>query len=108
MAQLSVDVPHALGQNEAARRFKERLATARKEYGDRLSEFREEWQDHTVSFAFRAMGFAVSGHLAVGPDKVRLQASLPLAVMVFKSTIEKRIRQEVGELLAASPGAASG
>jgi hypothetical protein len=108
MAKLSVDVPHALSQDEVARRFKEKLVAARTEYQDRLSDFHEEWQDHTVSFAFRAMGMAVSGNIAVGADKVRLQASLPLAVMMFKSTIEKRIRQELGELLAASPGAASG
>lgn len=108
MAKLSVDIPHALGQDEAARRFKERLAAAQTEYKDRLSEFHEEWRDHTLSFAFRAMGLAVSGNLAVGPDKVRLQASLPLAVMVFKSTIEKQIRQEFATLLAVSPSAAGG
>ncbi len=50
------------------------------------------------------MGLAISGNIAVEPGKVRLQASLPLAVMVFKSTIEKRILQEFGELLAVSPG----
>jgi hypothetical protein len=108
MAKLSVDVPHAIGQDEAARRFKEKLAAARKEYQDRLTEFHEEWQEHTLSFAFRAMGMAVSGNIAVGPDTIRLQASLPLAVMVFRSTIEKRVRQEIDELLAAAPGAANG
>ena len=108
MAQLSVDVPHALSQDEAAGRFKEKLATARTEYHDQLSDFREQWQDHTLSFAFRAMGMAISGNIAVEPGKVRLRASLPLAVMVFKSTIEKRVRAEIAELLAVSPGATSG
>jgi hypothetical protein len=108
MAQLSVNVPHVLSQTEAARRFKERLAAGKAEYRDQLSEFHEQWQDHTLSFAFRAMGLAISGNIAVEPGKVRLQASLPLAVMVFKSTIEKRILQEIGELLAVSPGAANG
>ena len=108
MAQLSVDVPHALSQDEAAGRFKEKLAAARTEYHDQLSEFHEEWQDHTLSFAFRAMGLAVSGNIAVEPGKVRLRPVFLLAVMIFKSTIEKRVREEIGQLLAVSPGAASG
>jgi hypothetical protein len=106
MAQLSVDVPHVLGQDEAARRFKERLAAARTEYHDQLSEFQEQWQDHTLSFAFRAMGLAISGKLAVEANTVRLRASLPLAILMFKGAIEKRVREEVGTLLAVSPGAA--
>ena len=108
MAQLSLDVSHSLGQDEAARRFKERLAAARSEYHDQLSDFQEQWQDHTLSFAFRAMGLAISGNLAVEPHTVRLRASLPLAILVFKSVIEKRIREEVGQLLAVSPGTAGG
>ena len=108
MPKLSVDVSHALSLDEVARRFKERLAAARAEYQDRLSDFHEEWQDHTVSFAFRAMGLAVSGRVAVEREKVRLEANLPLAVMMFKGTIEKRLREEVGQLLAVSPGAGAG
>ena len=69
MAQLSVNVPHVLSQTEAARRFKERLAAAKAEYHDQLSEFHEQWQDHTLSFAFRAMGLAISGNIAVAPGK---------------------------------------
>jgi hypothetical protein len=107
MAQLSVDVPHALGQDEAARRFKERFAAARSKYGDQISELREQWQDHTLSFAFRAMGWAISGKLAVEANTVKLQATLPAAIMLFKGAIEKRVRDEVGELLAVSPGSAS-
>jgi hypothetical protein len=106
MAQLSVDIPHALGQDEAARRFKERFAAARSKYGDQISELREQWQDHTLSFAFRVMGWAISGKLAVEADSVRLRASLPAAIILFKSMIEKRVREEVGELLAVSPGSA--
>jgi hypothetical protein len=102
VSQLSVDVPHSLTCDEAARRFKERIAAARAEYRDRLSDFREEWRDHTVSFAFRTLGLGISGTIAVEQDKVRLAADVPLAAMIFRGTIEKRIREEVGRLLAVS------
>ena len=46
------------------------------------------------------MGMAVSGRVAVGPEKVKLDADLPLAAMFFKGAIEDRLRQEVGRVLA--------
>jgi hypothetical protein len=100
MPKLSIDVPHVLSQDEAAQRLKDKFAAVRAEYESQVSEFREEWLDHTFSFAFRALGMAVSGTVAVEPKQVRLAASLPLAAMLFKSAIEERIRQEVGVLLA--------
>jgi tRNA dimethylallyltransferase len=66
-----------------------------------MSEFREEWRDHTFSFAFRTFGLGVSGTIAVEQDSVRLAADLPLAAMVFKGAIEKRVREEVGKLLSS-------
>jgi hypothetical protein len=99
MPQLSMDIPHALERDEAARRLREKFAAVRAEHQDRLSQFREEWHDHTFSFAFHALGMAVSGTVAVEPSRVRLDAHLPLAAMFFKGAIEDRIRQEVGNLL---------
>jgi hypothetical protein len=100
MPKLTLDIPHSLGLDEAARRLKKSLVAARAEHRDRLSEFSEEWRDHTLSFAFKALGFAVSGTLAVERECVRLAATLPLSVMLFKGMIEERIRQEVGRVLA--------
>ena len=101
MPQLSLDIPHVLGLDEAARRLKERFTTARAEYQGHVSDFREEWRDHTFSFAFRALGMAVSGTVAVEQERIRLAAHLPLAAMFLKGAIEDRIRREVGILLAA-------
>ena len=46
-------------------------------------------RDHTFSFAFRTLGMAVSGTVAVEPTRVRLAAALPLAAAFFKGTIEE-------------------
>ena len=100
MPQLSLDIPHALSQDEAARRLKEKFAAAQAEHQDRVSDFREEWQDHTFSFGFKVLGMAVSGSVAVEPEKIRLAAELPMAAALFKGAIEDRIRQEVDTLLS--------
>jgi hypothetical protein len=100
MPRLSLEMPHALGLDEATKRLKDKFAAAMAEHGERLSQFRQEWTDHTLSFAFQAMGMAVSGQVAVGPADVKLDADLPLAAMFFKGAIEDRLRREVGQLLA--------
>jgi hypothetical protein len=101
MPKMSLDVSHGLGQAEAAHRLKAKFAAVRAQYQSQVKELREEWLDHTLTFAFQAMGMAISGTVAVEPEKVRLAANLPFAAMLFKGTIEQRIRQEVGSLLAA-------
>ena len=100
MPRLTVEVPHALGLEVATQRLKDKFAAAMAEHRERLSHFREEWTDHTLLFAFQAMGMAVSGRVAVGPENVKLDADLPMATTFFKGAIEDRLRQEVGRLLA--------
>ena len=103
MPQLLLDIPHSLGQEEATRRLKEKFAAAQSKYLGHVSNFREEWQDHTFSFGFHALGMAVTGTVAVGDTIVKLSTTLPLAAAMFRGTIEQRIRQEVGDLLVAAP-----
>jgi predicted NBD/HSP70 family sugar kinase len=100
MPQLTLAIPHTLGLDEAARRLKEKLTAARAEHRDRLTDFREEWREHNLSFAFKALGMAISGTVAVERECVKLAATIPLSVMFFKGAIEDRIRKEVGILLA--------
>jgi predicted NBD/HSP70 family sugar kinase len=106
MPQLTLAVPHSLGLDEAMRRLKDKFAAARAEHQGRVSNLREEWRDHTLSFAFQAMGMGVSGTVAVEPSQVKLKADLPLAAAFFKGAIEQRLRQEVNILLASekAPG----
>ncbi|MEN6405546.1 MAG: polyhydroxyalkanoic acid system family protein [Thermoguttaceae bacterium] len=101
MPKLSLDVPHALGQEEALRRLKSHFAAALTRYGDRISDYRDQWEDHTFSFGFKTLGMAVSGTVAVEPECVRLAASLPLAALLVKGAIEEQLRREMDQLLTA-------
>ena len=100
MPRITLEVPHSLGLEEATRRLKDKFAAAKAEHGARVSNLREEWRDHTLSFALKAMGMGVSGTVAVEPAQVKLDAELPFAASFFKGAIEQRLRQEVNTLLA--------
>ena len=96
MPRLALEVPHTLGREEAARRLKEQAAKAR----DQVTDLEEQWNDHTLTFRFKAMGFGVSGTMAVEDAAVKIDVNLPLAAMMVKGMIEQRLRQEIAGVLA--------
>ena len=100
MPRLTMNTPHSLGQEEAARRLKEKFSAVREELGGQVSDLHEQWDDHTLSFGFKTMGMKVSGEVAVHEDQVKLNAQMPLAAAMFKGMIETKIREELGDLLA--------
>ena len=100
MPRVTMEAPHELGQEEAARRLKKRFNVARGLYGSQVSDLTEQWDDHTLTFGFKTMGMKVAGTVEVQDAQVRLNANLPLAAAMFKGMIETRIRQELGDLLS--------
>jgi hypothetical protein len=96
MPHLAMQVPHTLGREEATRRLKEQAAKAR----DQVTDLDEQWNDHTLTFRFKAMGFGVSGTMAVEDVAVKIDVNLPLAAMMVKRMIEQRLRQEIAGVLA--------
>jgi hypothetical protein len=100
MPQLSLEVSHQLGQEEAARRLKDRFDAVSATYQSQVSNLSHQWNGDTFSFDFHTMGMKIAGTVAVEQAKVKLAASLPLAAMLFKKMIEDRIRQEVRQVLA--------
>jgi hypothetical protein len=85
-----------LSREEAARRLKEQAAKAR----EQVTDLEEQWNDHTLTFRFKAMGFGVNGTMAVEDAAVKIDVNLPLAAMMVKGMIEHRLRQEIGGVLA--------
>ena len=91
-----MQIPHTLGREEATRRIKEQLPKAR----DMVTELEEQWEEYTLTFRFKAMGFKVGGTLVVEETAVNLNIELPMAAMLAKGMIEQRVRGEVGKILA--------
>jgi len=103
MPKLSLEIAHALGQEEALRRLKAKFAAALAEYEGNVSHYTQQWQDHVFSFAFRTLGMAVSGTVAVEHESIKLAADLPLAAMLLRGAIENHLRKEVDQMLASPP-----
>lgn len=99
MPQISLEVPHSLGLDEAVSRIKRRVELAAEMYRSQVSNLNQQWTDQTLSFGFQAMGMKVAGTMAVEHEKVKVAATIPLAALLFKKAIEERLHQEVGKLL---------
>jgi hypothetical protein len=100
MARLEMSIPHHLSQDEAVQRIKRLLETVKSEHADKINELRESWNENVGTFNLSALGFSVSGTIAVMPDEVQLSGDLPFAASFFKSRIETTIRERAAELLA--------
>src|ERR1700692_1151530 len=99
MPSLIVSVPHRLRQDEALNRIKRKLEQVKQQYGDMISDLREEWAGNTGTFSFSAMGFSISGTLNVKASEVELNGNLPSTAIIFKGMIESAIRERLSTLL---------
>jgi len=99
MPQLSMEVAHSLGSDEALRRLQNKFDQVRRQYGDSVGELTESWRDGRFEFGFQTMGMHISGQIEVADTAVRLNCELPWAAAMFKGMIESRIRSELGDLL---------
>ena len=51
MPKMSMTIPNSLGQDEARSRVQGMISNMKDQYGDRVSDLREEWNGDTGSFS---------------------------------------------------------
>jgi hypothetical protein len=100
MPKLNMTIPHRLSQDEALRRIKSLLGEVKEQFSGQINNLQEEWSGDRGTFSFSAMGFAVSGTLAVKRGEVELSGALPFAATLFKGMIESIIQERAESLLA--------
>lgn len=100
MPKLNMSVPHQLSKEEAMTRIRTIFQKLKSEHAGRIDDLQEQWTDDGGTFKFSAMGFPVSGSLAVTPADIKISGDLPFAATFFKSRIESTIRDRASELLA--------
>lgn len=100
MPTIKVSIPHKLGADEAKRRIEKLVAETRAQFGDQVSDVKENWSGNRGDFSFKAMGFSVAGNLRVEPSTADIELNLPFAAIPFKSRIEEKISTRAKELLA--------
>ena len=101
MPKITVSKNHSLSQSDVTALLKSKIAAGLKENASSVRDFSERWTDeNTMEFAFKAMGFSVSGVLQSLPNRVAVDVTLPLAAMMVKGIIESRLQDEIGKILA--------
>jgi predicted metal-dependent hydrolase len=99
MPSVSVTVPHALSDDEAARRLRQRYETIKTTYGEHLKDMEEQWSGQSLCCRFTTFGMKVQSTVTSAPGEVRVQLDLPVFALAFKAAIEERIRAELGAVL---------
>ena len=94
-----VSIPHRLGREEAARRIRAGLASARANYAAFLTIHDESWTGDRLSFAISALAQSASGTIDVGEDHVRLELTLPWLLAKIAEKFTPMIRKEATLLL---------
>ncbi|MDR1493655.1 MAG: polyhydroxyalkanoic acid system family protein [Planctomycetaceae bacterium] len=101
MPKITVSQNHNLNQNSVTSLLKSKISAALQENSSVVKDFTERWaDDHTMEFAFKVMGFSISGLLKSLPNQVCGEVNLPLAAMMVKGMIESRLKEELGKILA--------
>jgi hypothetical protein len=95
-----MSVPHTLSQEEATRRLREQIQSARSSFSEHVQNFEEHWEGNTLAFSFTTFGFKVKGTLNSEPSAVQVNADLPMAALMFKGMIEQQVREQLGRVLA--------
>lgn len=93
-----VSIPHRLGREEAIRRLKSGLGSARANYANLFTVREEIWSGDHLDFRIAALGQAASGSIDVGDDQVTLQVLLPWLLAKLAEAIQPLVRKE-GTLL---------
>lgn len=91
---LFVSIPHRLGKDEAVRRLKSGLSTARTSYGHLFKVEEESWTDDRLQFRISALAQAVSGSIDVFDDHVNLEVALPWLLAALAEKLQPLIRKE--------------
>jgi hypothetical protein len=95
---LVVTIPHSLGRQEATRRLKAGLGSARTNFGHLLTVEEETWNGDRVDFRVRSLGQAAHGTIEIFADSVRLEVTLPWLLAKMAERLAPAIRKE-GTLL---------
>jgi putative polyhydroxyalkanoate system protein len=94
---VTVNIPHELGRAEARRRIEAGFGDLSRHLGG-LGSVSKHWEGDRLSFAFAAMGQAISGSVDVADRAIRLEVLLPGLLAMMAGKLKGRLQKE-GQLL---------
>lgn len=99
---ISINIPHALGKDEARRRIDEGFGRLSQQMSGGIGgmvAFQQHWQNDRLQFEATSLGQKVSGRLDVLPDSVHLELDLPEFLALIADRIKSRLVSETKLLL---------
>ena len=96
---MAFSVPHSLSQEAALLRIKELISKSRTEYGNQVSDVKEDWKGTTGTFSLTVRGYALAGTITVLPSTIEMEGEVPWALTFMKGTIEKTLKSRAEKLL---------
>ena len=101
MPTLNITVPHQLTQAEATERLKKKQIEIKEQNTYTVSDLKETWTTpDSLDFAFKILGFSLTGTVESLESSVRLAVVLPFAATMMKGTIENQVRRELEQVLS--------
>jgi len=92
--RISVSIPHRLGKEEALRRIKEGIGSARNTFASLLSVQEENWIGDTLAFRVSALAQQMAGTIQVSENYVKLDVELPWLLAKLAKVITPAIQKE--------------
>jgi hypothetical protein len=91
---LIVSIPHRLGRDQATRRLKSGLETARTKLAQVFTIEEETWAGDRLQFRVRALGQAANGTIDIAEDHARLEVTLPWPLAQIADKIQRAVQSQ--------------
>ncbi len=95
---ITISIPHQLGKEEALRRLKSGMASARGKFASLMTVEEETWNGDQLAFRVSAMGQKSSGTITAFENYVLVEVRLPWMLAKIAEKILPVIRKE-GQLM---------
>ncbi|HEY5412940.1 MAG TPA: polyhydroxyalkanoic acid system family protein [Caulobacteraceae bacterium] len=96
---LTIEIPHALGREEAKRRIDAGFGKLEHQFGGGgFGKLEKSWSGDRLSFQAQVLGQALSGRLEVCSEVVQMELDLPPLLAMIAGSLKGRLQKE-GQLL---------
>ena len=101
MAKFNVIVDHEDRRDQVVDRLKSLADRFQEEMTVDISVLEEEWDESgNLAFAFKAMGFKITGTVVTCESSVTVMGQIPFAALPFRGALESQIREKVIEAIS--------
>lgn len=101
---VTVNIPHALGKDEARRRIESGFGNLQQHLTGGIGglvAFQQRWQGDQLQFEGGGLGQKITGRIDVLPESVQIQLDLPAMLALIADRIAGTLKKEGQKLLGA-------